>query len=203
MSRLIEFINKHPRRLPIFVLVNFYYSLRQDDIDTINAEISHILSILRQDPYALEVVYISILTIDEQIHTYMPLTNIAEIDKNHLIDSSILSNAQLNKSFESLVKCIKGAVIHTTTEQKGDWSPSIIIFTDKELEIEELRKAFGTLHLGYNLLVENVLSTIQVIQLTGKKDSNSFLKIRIALPHAIAVGQEYDYSLKDINVLNN
>lgn len=199
MSRLIENIDIRPRRLPVFFFVQYGYSW---EMDVINAVITQIFSKLRQDPFALEVVYVSVLTFDEQLHALMPLTNITEIEKIPMINPSIKCSSLLDNTIDSLIKYIDGVVIKTNAEKKGDWRPSIIIFTDKELIIDELQKACGALHLGYNLLVEDIFSSILVIQITGKKDKYMYPEIRIEIPHAIAAGQEYNYHIKDIHVLN-
>ena len=50
------------RRLPIYLLIDSSGSMRGEPIQSVNVGLSAMLSALRQDPYALETVYLSIIT---------------------------------------------------------------------------------------------------------------------------------------------
>lgn len=50
------------RRLPVYLLIDTSGSMRGESIHSVNVGVQAMLSALRQDPYALESVHISIIT---------------------------------------------------------------------------------------------------------------------------------------------
>ena len=52
------------RRLPVYLVIDTSGSMRGESIHSVNVGIQAMLSALRQDPYALESVHISIITYD-------------------------------------------------------------------------------------------------------------------------------------------
>lgn len=62
------------RRLPVYLLIDTSGSMRGESIHSVNVGVQAMLSALRQDPYALESVHISIITYDNEAWEYVPLT---------------------------------------------------------------------------------------------------------------------------------
>ena len=56
------------RRLPVYLVIDTSGSMRGESIHAVNVGIQAMLSALRQDPYALESVHISIMALTR----YMP-----------------------------------------------------------------------------------------------------------------------------------
>ncbi len=54
------------RRLPVYLVIDTSGSMRGESIHSVNVGIQAMLSALRQDPYALESVHISIITYDNE-----------------------------------------------------------------------------------------------------------------------------------------
>ena len=67
------------RRLPLYILLDTSGSMKGEPIHSVNVGLQSMLSALRQDPYALESVYISIITFDIEARVYLSLTPLEEI----------------------------------------------------------------------------------------------------------------------------
>lgn len=60
------------RRLPVYLLIDTSGSMRGESIHAVNVGIQAMMSALRQDPYALESVHLSIITYDNQARSISP-----------------------------------------------------------------------------------------------------------------------------------
>ncbi len=60
------------QRLPVYLLIDTSGSMRGESIHSVNVGVQAMLSALRQDPYALESVHISIITYDNEAREYVP-----------------------------------------------------------------------------------------------------------------------------------
>jgi len=67
------------RRLPVYILLDTSGSMRGEPIHSVNVGLQSMLSALRQDPYALESVYLSVITFDIEAKVYLPLTPLDQV----------------------------------------------------------------------------------------------------------------------------
>jgi uncharacterized protein YegL len=67
------------RRLPVYILLDTSGSMRGEPIHSVNVGLQAMLSALRQDPYALESVHLSIITFDVEAREYLPLTSLDQV----------------------------------------------------------------------------------------------------------------------------
>jgi uncharacterized protein YegL len=67
------------RRLPVYLLIDTSGSMKGEPIESVKVGIEAMLSTLRNDPYALETVNISIITYDRDVNQLLPLTPIDEL----------------------------------------------------------------------------------------------------------------------------
>jgi uncharacterized protein YegL len=58
------------RRLPVYLLIDTSGSMKGEPIESVKVGIESMLATLRQDPYALETVHISIITFDKMLRRY-------------------------------------------------------------------------------------------------------------------------------------
>ena len=84
------------RRLPVYLLIDSSGSMRGEPIHAVNVGISSMLEALRQDPYALESVYLSLITFDN--NHFVCLSHVRFVLTNLYVDN-ISSFVQGGSSF--------------------------------------------------------------------------------------------------------
>ena len=117
------------RRLPVYILLDTSGSMRGEPIHSVNAGLQAMLSALRQDPYALESVHLSIITFDVEARVYLPLTPLDQVrfsDVDVPQGGATFMGAALNLLIESVDREVK----KSTPDVKGDWRPLVFIMTD-------------------------------------------------------------------------
>ncbi|MDR2117587.1 MAG: VWA domain-containing protein, partial [Planctomycetaceae bacterium] len=116
------------RRLPIYILIDSSASMRGEPIEAVKDGIQRLLSSLRRDPYALESVWLSVITFDRNAHVLIPLTELSEF---HCPDITLSNNTERNLGLGLqllLIRCQK-EIKRTTTDEKGDWLPIAVTMT--------------------------------------------------------------------------
>lgn len=117
------------RRLPVYLLVDSSGSMQGEPIHAVNVGISSMLTALRQDPYALESVYLSLITFDNEVKEILPLTSLeqAQISDIELPKSGA---THIGEALEFVVKKVKTDVVLSSADVKGDFRPMLFIMTD-------------------------------------------------------------------------
>ncbi len=115
------------RRLPIYFLIDVSESMVGEPIQLVEEGLATIIKALKEDPYALETVHISVIVFAGQAKTLVPLQEVIAFypPKFPIGGGTSLSNGLGHLMFE-----MRRSVIRTTAEQKGDWKPIIFLFTD-------------------------------------------------------------------------
>jgi uncharacterized protein YegL len=98
-----------------------------EPLEAVEIGVHSMLSALRRNPYAMETVYMSIITFDAKARVAVPLTDIASIEPPIL---SFKPGTRLGAAIDILYDSIQSDVIKTTREQKGDYRPLVFILTD-------------------------------------------------------------------------
>jgi len=156
------------RRLPVYLLLDTSGSMKGEPIESLKNGLKVMVSALRQDPFALETVWLSIITFDTKVKQLMPLTDLESfiVPEFQIPDSGATF---LGKALEELYYAINRDIIHTTEEQKGDWKPLLLIITDgSPSDISLYREMIS-------LLQNNVFSNI-VACAAGSKAKIGYLK---------------------------
>lgn len=117
------------RRLPVYILLDTSGSMRGEPIHSVNVGLQSMLSALRQDPYALESVHLSIITFDLEAKVYLPLT---PLDQVQLTDIDVPSAGAtfMGAALELLAEQVSQQLQKSTDEVKGDWRPLLFVMTD-------------------------------------------------------------------------
>ena len=117
------------RRLPVYLLLDTSGSMFGEPIEAVKNGVQVLISTLRQDPYALETAYLSIITFDSTAQQVTPLTELSAFQQPNIQASGCTA---LGEALSLLSKCADKEVTKTTPEKKGDWKPLVFIMTDGE-----------------------------------------------------------------------
>ena len=115
------------RRLPIDFLIDVSESMGGDPIAHVQDCIAIIGKELRQDPYALETAFISIIAFAGKAKVLVPLT---ELYMFYTVNFPIGGGTSLCGALDYLMDDIDHSIQTTTIVQKGDWKPIVFLFTD-------------------------------------------------------------------------
>lgn len=117
------------RRLPVYLLLDTSGSMSGEPIEAAKNGVQVLVSTLRQDPYALETAFLSVITFDSAAKQVCPLTELATFQAPNLVATGTTA---LGGALQLLAQKISSEVTTTTAEVKGDWKPLIFIMTDGE-----------------------------------------------------------------------
>lgn len=117
------------RHLPVYILIDTSGSMKGEPIESVKAGLSDMIASLRQDPYALDTVCISIITFDRQVKQILPLTELADMQIPAIVTPDS-GPTFLGAALEVLCQRAEDEVQKGTAEQKGDWRPLLFILTD-------------------------------------------------------------------------
>ena len=117
------------RRLPVYLLIDTSGSMKGEPIESVNNGLESMLTFLRQDPFALESVYLSIITFDREVNQILPLTELESVQLPKIATPES-GPTHLGEALELLCQTVDREVIRNTAEHKGDWMPLLFIMTD-------------------------------------------------------------------------
>ena len=117
------------RRLPVYLLLDCSGSMFGEPIEAVKNGVQVLVSTLRQDPYALETAYLSIITFDSSAQQVTPLTELSAFQQPNIQASGCTA---LGEALSLLAQKADQEVTKTTMEKKGDWKPLVFIMTDGE-----------------------------------------------------------------------
>lgn len=115
------------RRLPVYILIDCSESMIGEGLAAVRTGITQMLSVLRQDPHALETAYISIISFGSSAQVLVPLTEITNVHEPKLVLSQ---GTALGAAIDLLSEQIRKEVIKSSENSKGDYRPLVILLTD-------------------------------------------------------------------------
>ena len=125
------------RHLPVYILIDTSGSMKGEPIESVKVGLVDMIATLRQDPYALETVSVSIITFDRVVNQVLPLT---ELENLQMPSITIPDSGPtlMGAALKMLCEKIDTEVKKGSPEQKGDWRPLLFLLTDgKPSDIQE------------------------------------------------------------------
>lgn len=173
--------------------------MRGEPIESVKVGLEAMVSSLRQDPFALESVNISIITYDKDVKQILPLTPLDELQLPE-ITTPESGPTHTGLALKLLCEKVDQEVRLSTPEQKGDWMPLMFIMTDgkpsdsqlyKEMIPEVHKRHFASIvacAAGMNAKTEPLKELTNEVYSLDTVDSTAFKKFFKWVSDSIGVG---------------
>lgn len=183
-----NFKKKVMRRLPVYLLIDTSGSMNGEPIESVKVGLEAMFATLKNDPFALETVYVSIITFDRDVKEIMPLTSVDELVLPN-IETPDAGPTHLGAALQLLLKKLDREIIRNSSESKGDWLPLLLIMTDgkpsdlmlfEEMAQEIKKRTFAKViacAAGPLAKVEPLKNLTNDVYTLGSLDSNSFVQL--------------------------
>lgn len=197
------------RRLPVYILIDTSGSMKGEPIESVKVGLADMVATLRQDPYALETVWISIITYDKEVKQIVPLTALEDLQLPNII---VPESGPTFTGLALKVLCEKyDTEIHfSTPNQKGDWMPLLFLLTDGKPadiqlynnEVNEVkRRHFGNIvacAAGPKAKVESLKKLTDKVFALDTMDSSTFKKFFQWVSDTIGLGGQSVGATEDV-----
>lgn len=134
------------RHLPVYILIDTSGSMKGEPIESVKVGLADMIATLRQDPYALETVCISIITYDRDVKQILPLTELENLQLPDIVTPES-GPTHTGLALKMLCDKIDVEVKKGTPEQKGDWRPLLFLMTDgRPADLQLYREMIPKVH---------------------------------------------------------
>lgn len=180
----MEFESAATRRLPVYLLLDCSGSMAGAPIESVNQGMTLMVNDLRNNPQALETVWISVITFGGEARQALSLTELANFIPPILAASG---STPLGAALRILNDALDREIIANSPERKGDFKPLMFLFTDGEPTDEWESYARAIKSRGHKKLA-NIIAlgcSDNVNTETLKAITDTVLLMRDATPDAI------------------
>ena len=173
--------------------------MRGEPIEAIKVGLETMVSSLRQDPFALESVYISVITFNRYPAQILPLTELENMQIPTIAQPEA-AGTHLGEALDFMCKKIDSEVTLSTPERKGDWMPLLFVMCDgrasdaqlfkESVEKMKLRR-FGSIVVclvGANPRTENIKQITDKIVNLDTTDGATFRQFFKWVSASVSVG---------------
>lgn len=115
------------RRLPIFLVIDVSESMMGENLRLMQTGMEQLIVSLRQDPYALESVYLSVIAFAGQVKTLTPLVELVAFYPPRL---PLGSGTSIGEALHYTMNEIDRQIVRNSSEKKGDFKPVVFMMTD-------------------------------------------------------------------------
>lgn len=115
------------RRLPVYIVLDISGSMNGEPIEAVRQGMQVLVENLRQDPYALETAWISVITFSEEAQQVVPLTELVRFSPP---DLRVGGRTALGAALALLVDRMGVEVQKSSGTRRGDWKPMVFVMSD-------------------------------------------------------------------------
>lgn len=175
--------------------------MRGEPIESVKVGLEAMVSALRQDPFALESVCLSIITFDKDVRQILPLTPLEDLQLPD-ITTPESGPTHTGQALRLLCEKVDSEVIQGSGDRKGDWRPLLFLMTDgkpsdsqlyREMIPEVKKRPFGTIvacAAGMNARTEPLKELTSEVYTLDTVDSTAFKKFFKWVSDSIDVGNK-------------
>ena len=187
------------RRLPVYILIQTSGAMRGEPIEAIKVGLEAMVTSLRQDPFALESVHISIITFNRSPEQILPLTELENMQIPDIAQPAA-AGTHLGEALDFMCRKMDSEVMLSTLERKGDWMPLLFVMCDgrasdaqlfKEAVVKIQQRHFGSIVVclvGANPRAENVKQFTDKIVNLDTTDGATFRQFFKWVSASVSVG---------------
>jgi len=117
------------RRLPVYFLLDTSGSMYGEPIQALNNALAAMINTLRQDPQAMDSLWISIITFNREVTEICPLTELAMFQLPEIACPQS-GPTHTGMALEMLYHKVSSEIRKSSDTEKGDWKPLLFLFTD-------------------------------------------------------------------------
>lgn len=115
------------RRLPVYLVVDTSGSMAGEHLEQVKNGIQMLVAALRQDPYALETAWLSVIRFGSTAEVMVPLTELTAFQPPNL---TVTGTTNLGAALSLVADQAVKELTKTTPTTKGDWKPMVFLMTD-------------------------------------------------------------------------
>ena len=115
------------RRLPVFLVIDVSESMIGPPLRQMQDGIARLIAALRQDPYALETVHLSVIAFAGVAKTLAPLVELPAFYPPRL---PVGAGTSLGAALQHVMDEIDRCVVPNAPDRKGDYKPLVYLLTD-------------------------------------------------------------------------